>query len=107
MGAQLSTRDAEAQADDDGTAAGRDSSAQLTASLQDVCQKTLSATRARRAEQKFGDMKTDNYSIAMQGIVGLAEAGVDQSFGSLATTRSSRAFQGQMDSSSFDKLFSK
>ena len=37
---------------------------------------TLSATRARRTEQKFGDMRTDNDSTAMQGIVGLAQPGV-------------------------------
>jgi len=105
LGAQLSTRDAESQANDEGTAADGDSSAQLTASLQDVCQKTLSATRARRTGQKFGDMKTDNNSIAMQGIVGLAQPGVDQAFSSLTTTTNSRAFQGQMEASSFDKLF--
>jgi hypothetical protein len=52
-------------------------------------------------------MKTDNHSTAMQGIVGVAQPGVDQSFGSLTTAMNSRAFQGQMDSSSFDKLFSK
>ncbi|KAK4233419.1 hypothetical protein C8A03DRAFT_19517 [Achaetomium macrosporum] len=106
LGAQLSTREAESQANDDGTADG-DSSAQLTASLRDVCQKTLSATRAQRIGQKFGNMKTDDHSIAMQGIVGVAQPDVDQSFGSLTTTKSSRAFQGQMDSSSFGKLFSK
>jgi hypothetical protein len=77
----------------------------LTASLQDVCQKTLSATRARRTGQKFGDLKTDNNSVAMQGIVGLAQPGVEQFFGGLTTTNNSRAFQGQMEASSFDKLF--
>lgn len=107
LGAQLSTREAEPQADDYGTAAEGYSRAQLTASLQDVCQKSLSATRARRTGQKFGDMKTDNHSIDMQGIVGVAQPGVDQSFNSLTTTMSSRAYQGQMDSGSFGKLFSK
>ncbi|KAK4141498.1 uncharacterized protein C8A04DRAFT_39010 [Dichotomopilus funicola] len=107
LGAQLSTREAESQANDDSTAADEDSSAQLTASLRDVCQKTLSATRVRRTGQKFSDMKTDDHSVAMQGIVGVAQPDVDQSFGSLTTTTSSRAFQGQMDSSSFGKLFSK
>ncbi len=34
-------------------------------------------------------MKTDNDSIAVQGIVGLAQLGVDQSFGSLTTTNNS------------------
>ncbi|KAK4237154.1 hypothetical protein C8A03DRAFT_16260 [Achaetomium macrosporum] len=107
LGAQLSRREAEPQAGDYGTAAEGDSSTQLAASLQKVCQKTLAATRARRTGQKFGDMKTDNHSIAMQGIVGVAQPGVDQSFGSLTTTMSSRAFQGQMDSSSFGNLFSR
>nr|6EKA_A Chain A, Podospora anserina S mat+ genomic DNA chromosome 3, supercontig 2 [Podospora anserina S mat+]6EKA_B Chain B, Podospora anserina S mat+ genomic DNA chromosome 3, supercontig 2 [Podospora anserina S mat+]6EKA_C Chain C, Podospora anserina S mat+ genomic DNA chromosome 3, supercontig 2 [Podospora anserina S mat+]6EKA_D Chain D, Podospora anserina S mat+ genomic DNA chromosome 3, supercontig 2 [Podospora anserina S mat+]6EKA_E Chain E, Podospora anserina S mat+ genomic DNA chromosome 3, len=69
--------------------------------------KTLSATRACRTGQKFGEMKTDDHSIAMQGIVGVAQPGVDQSFGSLTTTKSSRAFQGQMDAGSFSNLFSK
>jgi hypothetical protein len=50
-------------------------------------------------------MNTDNASIAMQRIAGLAQPGVDQSFGSLTTTNNSRAFQGQMEASSFDKLF--
>ncbi|KJZ70282.1 hypothetical protein HIM_10326 [Hirsutella minnesotensis 3608] len=104
LGAQLSTREAESRADDYGTVGEGDSSALI---LQEVCQKTLSATRAQRTGQKFGDMKTDNHSIAMQGIVGVAQPGVDQSFGSLTTTMSSRAFQGQMDLSSFGKLFAK
>ncbi|KAK4194503.1 hypothetical protein QBC40DRAFT_290667 [Triangularia verruculosa] len=107
LSAQLSIREPEPQVDDDGIAAEGDSSARLTDSLRDVCQKTLSATRACRTGQKFGDMKTDDHSIAMQGIVGVAQPGVDQSFSSLTTTKSSRAFQGQMDSSSFSNLFSK
>ncbi|KAK4667507.1 Prion amyloid fibrils-forming protein [Podospora pseudopauciseta] len=107
LSAQLSIREPEPQADDDGIAAEGDSSARLTDSLRDVCQKTLSVTRAWRTGQKFGDMKTDDHSIAMQGIVGVAQPGVDQSFGSLTTTKSSRAFQGQMDAGSFSNLFSK
>lgn len=106
LSAQLSIREPESQADDDGIAEG-DSSARLTDSLRDVCQKTLSAARACRTGQKFGEMKTDDHSIAMQGIVGVAQPGVDQSFGSLTTTKSSRAFQGQMDAGSFSNLFSK
>jgi hypothetical protein len=90
-----------------GTAAEEDSSAQLTANLQEVCQRTQSATRAPRTGQKFGDMRTDNHSIAMQGMVGVVQRGVEQSFGSLTTTTNSRAFQGQMEASSFDKLFGK
>ncbi|KAK4656276.1 Prion amyloid fibrils-forming protein [Podospora pseudocomata] len=107
LSAQLSIREPEPQADDNSIAAEGDSSARLTDSLRDVCQKTLSATRAWRTGQKFGDMKTDDHSIAMQGIVGVAQPGVDQSFGSLTTTKSSRAFQGQMDAGSFSNLFSK
>ncbi|KAK4194477.1 hypothetical protein QBC40DRAFT_188058, partial [Triangularia verruculosa] len=107
LSAQLSIREPEPQADNDGITAEGDSSVRLTDSLRDVCQKTLSATRAWRTGQKFGDMKTDDHSIAMQGIVGVAQLGVDQSFGSLTTTKSSRVFQGQMDSSSFSNLFSK
>jgi len=108
LDAQLSTRrEAEPPASDSGTGPEGQPSAQLTASLQQVCQRTLSATRARRAVQEFGDMKTDSHSIAMQGIVGLAQPGVEQSFGNLTTTMGSRAFQGQMDSGSFQKLFSK
>jgi hypothetical protein len=50
-------------------------------------------------------LKTDNNSVGMQGIVGLAQPGVEQFFGGLTTTNNSRAFQGQMEASSFDKLF--
>lgn len=77
------------------------------ANLRDVCQKTLSATRVRRTGQKFGGMKIDDHSVGMQGIVGVTQLDVDQSFGNLTITTSSRGFQGQMDSSSFGKLFSK
>ncbi|KAK4173757.1 hypothetical protein QBC36DRAFT_335096 [Triangularia setosa] len=107
LSVQLSTGEPGPQADNHGIIAEGDSSARLTDILGDVCQKTLSTTRAWRTGQKFGDMKTDDHSIAMQGIVGVAQPGVDQSFGSLTTTKSSRAFQGQMDSSSFSSLFSK
>jgi hypothetical protein len=107
LGAQLRTREAESQSDDHGTATEEGSSAQLAANLQEVCRRTQAATHAERTGQKFGDMRTDNHSIAMQGIVGVAQPGMDQSFGNLTTTMSSRAFQGQMDSSSFGRLFSK
>lgn len=50
-------------------------------------------------------MKIDDHSIAMQGIVGMAQPGVDQSFGSLTAGTGSRAFQGQMEPDSFGKLF--
>lgn len=105
LGAQLSSRETESPTDDRSTAGDLD--AGLTISLHEVCQKTLLATCAQRTEQKFGDMNTDNQSIAMQGIVGNAKQGVNQKFGSMTTTTGSRAFQGQMDSASFDKLFSK
>jgi hypothetical protein len=107
LSVQLSTETQDHKPHDDGTAADGNSSAQLATSLQDVCQKTLLATHSRQTRRQFGDMRTDNHSIAMQGIVGLAHPGVDQSFGSLTTTNNSRAFQGQMEASSFDKLFSR
>ncbi|KAK4174680.1 hypothetical protein QBC36DRAFT_347746 [Triangularia setosa] len=95
LSAQLSIREPEPQADDDGITAEGGSSAQLTDSLRDVCQKTfilchiLSAVHAQQTGQKFSDMKTGDHSIAMQRIVGMAQPGVDPSFSSLATTTSS------------------
>jgi hypothetical protein len=62
-----------AESDDkaeDGSPSERDESLRLTAGLQKVCQDALSATRAKRTGQNFGDMQTDDYSAAMQGIVG-------------------------------------
>lgn len=106
--AQLSTRDAESQAIDASTAAEGGSSAQLIVGLQDVCQKTLSAireVREQRTGQRFGDINTDENSTAMRGVVGEVQPGVDQSFGSMTATNNSRAFQGQMDASSFAKFF--
>jgi hypothetical protein len=52
-------------------------------------------------------MSTDDQSMAMQGIVGDAHDGVQQSFGKMTTSRNSKAFQGQMDASSFAKMFGK
>jgi len=49
-------------------------------------------------------MKSDSNSIAMQGIVGVAQPGLDQSFGSMTATTRSRAFQGQMDAGAFGKF---
>jgi len=37
--------------------------------LQTVCQDALSATKAKRTGQSFGDQETDTQSIAMQGII--------------------------------------
>lgn len=45
----------------------------LTASLQDVCQRTLSAIYVPQMGQKFGAIKTDNDSIAMHEKVGFAQ----------------------------------
>lgn len=79
-------------------------SLQRTAILRDTCQAALQATKAIRTGQVFGDMYTDQ-SMAMQGIVGQAQEGVDQSFGKLTAKNQSRAFQGQMDASSFAQMF--
>ena len=92
---------------EDGTTSERDESLRLTAGLQKVCQDALSATRAKRTGQNFGDMQTDDHSAAMQGIVGTAQRGVEQSFGNMASTKSSRAFQGQIDADSFAVMFGK
>jgi hypothetical protein len=80
---------------------------QLTAGLRKVCQEALSATRAKRTGQSFGDMNTDDQSLAMQGIVGEAHDGVEQSFGKMTTSKNSRAFQGQIDTASFTVMFGK
>jgi hypothetical protein len=79
----------------------------LTTGLRKVCQEAISATRAKRTGQKFGDMSTDDQSLAMQGIVGEAYDGVEQSFGKMTTSKNSRAFQGQMDAFSFAAMFGK
>ena len=78
---------------------------QVESGLQKVCDEALSATRARRTGQIFGDMQTDGRSTAIQGIVGQAQSGVDQKFGNMTTTNGSKAFQGQMDSTSFSVMF--
>ena len=93
-------------ADSDSTSE-RDSSLSLAMRLQTVCQDALSATKAKRTRQSFGDQETDTQSIAMQGIVGAVQSGVEQSFGNQKTTNSSRAFQGQMDAGSFAAMFRK
>ncbi|KAH8598489.1 hypothetical protein B0O99DRAFT_669770 [Bisporella sp. PMI_857] len=92
---------------EEGSASDRDASMQLTAGLRKVCQETLSATRAKRTGQSFGDMSTDDQSFAMQGIVGEAHDGVEQSFGKMTTSKNSRAFQGQIDAASFTAMFGK
>lgn len=107
LGAELSLAETEIQVDGHSGVVEADSSARLKASLEEVCHKSLAATRIQRTKQKFGDMSADNTSIAVQGIVGVAQPGVDQSFGSLTATTSSRAFQGQMDAGSFGKLLEK
>jgi len=86
------------------SAAERDSSVQLAVRLQEVCKGALSATRAKRTGQRFGDMKVEG-SRAFQGIVGIAQSGVEQSFGTLTATEDSTAAQGQMDANSFALMF--
>ena len=83
----------------------RDPGYETIGNLRDLCQEALSATKVRRAGQKFGDMKTDDQSMAMQGIVGEAQHRIQQSFGNLTTSKNSRAFQGQMDAASFALMF--
>ena len=92
---------------EEGSASDRDASMQLTAGLRKVCQEALSATRAKRTGQSFGDMSTDDQSDAIQGIVGEAHHGVEQSFGKMTTSNNSRAFQGQIDAASFAVMFGK
>jgi len=67
-------------------AAERDSSVQLAVRLQEVCKGALSATRAKRTGQRFGDIKVEG-SRAFQGIVGAAKGGVEESFGTWMATR--------------------
>jgi hypothetical protein len=92
---------------EEGSAYDRDASLQLTPTLRKLCQEALSTTKAKRTGQKFGDMSTDDQSMAMQGIVGDAHDGVQQSFGKMTTSKNSKAFQGQMDASSFATMFGK
>ncbi|KAH7012594.1 uncharacterized protein B0I36DRAFT_378332 [Microdochium trichocladiopsis] len=75
-----------------------------TLALRNTCEAALQATQAARTAQTFGDMQADQ-SMAMQGIVGEAQKGVDQSFGKLVAQNKSRAFQGQMDATSFAQMF--
>jgi hypothetical protein len=77
----------------------------LSSTLQDLCKETLEAIEAKRTGQKFGDLLTDDRSIAMQGIVGNRQEGVEQTFGKLTATKESRAFQGQMSSEAFAAMF--
>ncbi|KAJ5945855.1 hypothetical protein N7454_002694 [Penicillium verhagenii] len=92
---------------EDLSASDRNESLQLISGLRKLCQDALSATRAKRTGQKFGDMSTDDQSFAMQGIVGKAHEGLEQTFGEMATSKNSRAFQGQIDASSFAAMFGK
>ncbi|OBT56259.1 hypothetical protein VE04_05108 [Pseudogymnoascus sp. 24MN13] len=91
-------------ATDSWSAAERNLSIALTTKLRDVCRETLATTRAKHTGQSFGDMKVEK-SMAYQGIVGAAQSGVEQSFGTLTATDSSTAAQGQMDASSFAMMF--
>ncbi|KAL7619815.1 hypothetical protein AAE478_010360 [Parahypoxylon ruwenzoriense] len=87
------------------SASDRDASLQMTAELRKICQEALSATKAKRFGQEFRGMSTDDQSQAMQGVVGKAQDGVEQSFGMMKTSTDSRAFQGQMDPASFAIMF--
>ncbi|KAI1199030.1 hypothetical protein F5X97DRAFT_322868 [Nemania serpens] len=82
-----------------------DERTQLATTPRKLCQQALSATKAKRTGQTFGDMSTEDQSQAMQGIVGEARDGIEQSFGSMTTSNKSRAFQGQMDAASFTAMF--
>ncbi|ETS76353.1 hypothetical protein PFICI_11740 [Pestalotiopsis fici W106-1] len=79
-------------------------SLERTTALQESNQAALKALQQKRIGQTFGDLHTDQ-SMAMQGIVGEAQQGVDQSFGKLNAINNSRAFQGQMDAGSFAQMF--
>ncbi|KAJ5939209.1 hypothetical protein N7466_002343 [Penicillium verhagenii] len=78
---------------EDLSASDRNESLQLIAGLRKLCQDVLSATRAKRTVQRFGDMRTDDQSFAMQGIVGEALEGLEQRFGKMATQRISGHFK--------------
>lgn len=77
----------------------------VSSALQETCRQTLLATEAKRTGQKFGNLLTEDRSIAMQGIVGVRQEGVEQTFGSLTATKESKAFQGQMSSDAFAAMF--
>lgn len=79
-------------------------SLERTVVLQKSNQAALKALKQKRTGQTFGDLQADQ-SMAMQGIVGQAQQGVDQSFGKLNAANNSRAFQGQMDAGSFARMF--
>lgn len=92
---------------EESSASDQSASLQLTPGLRKVCQEALAATRAKRTAQTFGDMSTDDKSLAVQGVVGEAQDGVEQSFGKMTTSKNSRAFQGQIDAASFAVMFGK
>ncbi|KAF4978866.1 hypothetical protein FZEAL_4826 [Fusarium zealandicum] len=84
--------------------AATDKSFPLTPELEDICKRTYDAVNAKRTGQKLGIMELDS-SRGVQGLVGVAQQGLEQSFGDLRATNESRGFQGQMDINAFDKLF--
>ena len=103
-GAQLPTRHAGSQANDDGTAADEDSSAQLTSSLQDVCQKTPQPAHVGPGRSLVICGQTTIRSLCeLDSRSGIARRGAILRQSNDANN--SRAFQGQMEASSFDKLF--
>ncbi|KAK8023724.1 hypothetical protein PG993_011790 [Apiospora rasikravindrae] len=80
------------------------SSRDRNGALQDTCKAALKASQATRTGQTFGDMQADK-STAMQGIVGAAQKGLEQTFGKMVAQNESRAFQGQLDSNAFAAMF--
>ncbi|KAI5457606.1 hypothetical protein BGZ63DRAFT_393267 [Mariannaea sp. PMI_226] len=72
--------------------------------LQDLCKRTTAATQASVTKQTFGQMRLDK-SWGMQGIVGQAQRGVEQTFGDMDGTEHARGFQGQIDPASFAHMF--
>ncbi|KAI1178046.1 hypothetical protein F4777DRAFT_576354 [Nemania sp. FL0916] len=80
---------------------------QVSTALHGACQEALPNTEANRTPQTFGEMSTTKDSKAMQGIVGKANHGIEQSFKNMMTSNKSRGFQGQLDAASFAVMFGK
>lgn len=76
----------------------------LTAELEEVCKRAYGAIKKSRTGQSFGKMDLDR-SSGMQGIVGVPQQKVEQTFGDVRASNQSRGIQGQIDSKSFAILF--
>lgn len=85
-------------------AAEREADVKVVSGLQDGFKEVLSMTQARRTGQTFGDIKAES-SRVFQGIVGIAQTGLAQSFGSVTATDQSTAPPGRMDANSFALMF--